>query len=139
MYCSLDDLLERIPEETLIQITDDDGAGAIDQGKVAAAIARAGNEIDAWCGGRYRTPFAPVPAIISEIAADLAVYYLYARRQEIIPEARTDRYRGNLAMLKEIAHGLITLPGSATAEEPTGTMAVAAPGRLFSAEDLERY
>lgn len=136
-YSQLADIQENIPEDILVQLTDDDATGSIDEAKVAAAIARADSEIDAWCGGRYSVPFDTVPAIIGELSADLATYYLYGRRQEIIPEARTDRYEANQALLKAISAGRVTLPGAASAKTGTTRIEVISNGRLFSRTTLK--
>lgn len=116
-YCSLTDILERIPERVVIQLTDDDRVGVVDQAKVDAAIAQADARIDAYCGSRYQVPFDSVPAIVAEISADLAVYYLYSRKAEKIPEARAERHRAQIDLLKDIAKGVVTL-GAAPAPEP---------------------
>ncbi|MDW7643448.1 MAG: DUF1320 domain-containing protein [Desulfuromonadales bacterium] len=136
-YSTLADILERIPAEILQQLTDDADTGSVDETKVAAAIDRADSEIDAWCGGRYSVPFATVPAIIVELSADLATYYLYMRRQEILPEARLGQYRANQNMLKAISSGQVQLPGAATAKTGTVRIEVTGNDRLFSRDKLK--
>jgi phage gp36-like protein len=136
-YSTLTDIAERIPAEILLQLTDDADTGSVDEAKAAAAIARADSEIDAWCGGRYSVPFDTVPAIIADLSADLATYYLYSRRQEIIPEARRDQYRANQALLKAISAGQVQLPGAATAKTGTTRIEVSGNGRLFSRDTLK--
>jgi phage gp36-like protein len=142
MYCDINDIRERIPEEILIQLTDDANLGAVDLANVNAAIGRADSEIDAWCGGRYQVPFVPVPPIIIELSADMATYHLYARRQELIPEARATQYKDNLVLLKEIAKGTGKLPGAAGAQTEAasdGGMQVQTPPRMFGADTLDQY
>jgi phage gp36-like protein len=136
-YSTLTDIQERIPAEILLQLTDDADTGSIDGTKVAAAIVRADAEIDAWCGGRYAVPFAAPPAIIAELSADLATYYLYSRRQEIIPEARSERYRANQALLKAISGGQVQLPGAATAQTGATRIEMSSNGRLFNRSGLK--
>ncbi|MGE4545836.1 MAG: gp436 family protein [Pedobacter sp.] len=142
MYCGINDILERIPNEILIQLTDDANLGAVDLANVNAAIDRADSEIDAWCGGRYRVPFAQALSIIAELSADMAAYHLYSRRQEIIPEARAMRYKDNVALLKEIAKGTVKLPGAAGAEttvETDGGMLTSTSPRLFGSDTLDQF
>lgn len=136
-YSTLTDIAERIPAEILLQLTDDADTGSVDEAKAAAAIARADSEIDAWCGGRYAVPFATVPAIIAELSADLATYYLYSRRQEIIPEARSERYRANQALLKAISAGQVQLPGAASAKTGATRIEVTSNDRLFNRGSLK--
>lgn len=135
-YSQLADIQERIPEDILLQLTDDDDTGSVDEAKVNAAITRADSEIDAWCSGRYAVPFATVPPIIAELSADLAAYYVYSRRQEIIPEARSERYRANQALLKAISAGQVQLPGAASAKTGSTRIEVTSNDRLFSRDRL---
>jgi len=135
-YSQLADIQERIPEDILLQLTDDDDTGNVDEAKVNASITRADSEIDAWCSGRYAVPFATVPPIIAELSADLATYYLYSRRQEIIPEARSERYRANQALLKAISSGQVQLPGAASAKTGSTRIEVTGNDRLFSRDRL---
>jgi phage gp36-like protein len=138
MYTTLAAILERIPEETVIQLTDDAGAGVVDQTKVDAAIARAGQEIDAWCGTRYRVPFDPAPAVVAGLAADLAIYYLYGRTVEEIPEARKDAHKNALRLLEKISIGQVSLgidPAPA-ATSASGAAVVSGNSRQFSRDKL---
>lgn len=136
-YSLLADIQERIPAEILLQLTDDADVGSVDESKVDGAIARADSEIDAWCGGRYSVPFATPPAIVAELSADLSTYYLYSRRQEIIPEARSERYRSNQALLKAISSGQVKLPGAASAATGTTRIEVTSNDRLFDRNSLK--
>lgn len=108
-YCTLDDILERVSEQTIIELTDDTGSGVVDQDKVSAAIARADKEIDAWCGRRYQVPFSSPPAIVGELSADLSLYFLYARVVSEIPEARKDAHKNVLRLLEKISGGQVSL------------------------------
>lgn len=119
-YSTLLHLKERINEATILQLTDDDNLGVIDDTKVAAAIARADAEIDTWCAQRYLVPLAIVPPIISGLSADLAIYYLYSRIVETIPEARAAAHKNALSLLKAISAGQVTL-SAATPPEPAAS------------------
>jgi len=111
-YCTQDDLLEQISEAELIQLTDDAGAGAVDETVVERAIADADAEIDAYAMTRYATPLSPVPAMIRKISVDIAVYHLFARRRGA-PEDRKERYKNAVKFLEGLAKGLISI-GAAT-------------------------
>lgn len=140
VYCSLDDLKARVTEQTLIQLTDDDGLGVINPLKIDRAIDRAGQEIDAWCGSRYAVPFAPAPAILVALAAELAIYYLHGRTQDEISESWRDTYRNAQALLKAIADGKVNL-GEAPAAQgvASGGPKATAPGRIMTRERLEGF
>lgn len=140
-YANLDSLLKQIPEKVLIQLTDDDRLGVIDETKVDEAIAAADAEIDAYCATRYAVPFASAPAVIRKICADMAVYHLYARKAEKLPETRSERYKASVALLKDIARGLVSLgvdpaPAASTQADQA---AYNAGDRVFTKDTLENF
>lgn len=113
-----------LPEEVLVQLTDDDNIGVVDSAMVAEAIDTAGAEIDGWCAAQYVVPFVQVPALIKKCAIDVAIYNLYSRRVETIPETRATRYKEAMRLLKDIATGAVPLDTAlvATTERPTDAM-----------------
>ena len=115
-YCEQADLLDRIHEDELIQLTDDDDAGAVDADVVAEAIADADAEIDGYCGKRYTVPFTTVPALVKKYSRDIAIYNLYQRRLGA-PEQRRRDYDNAIAFLKNVAKGLASLGE----DDPDGT------------------
>ncbi len=127
-YSTLDEIVKLLPEATLIELTDDTGAGTVDGAVVAEAIAQADAEIDSYCGGRYGVPLSPVPEIAKKLSADIALYHLYSRRVAQMPEARKDRYKDAVRLLEGIAKGAVTLgadtpassgqPGTAETNRP---------------------
>ena len=134
MYSALADILERISEKVVIQLTDDDRLGVVDQVKVDAAITRADREIDAWCGSRYTVPFAEPPAVIREISADLAVYHLYARKVDKIPETRVEGQKNALRLLEKISEGKVSL---GVAQLPPAAPAAVSGGASFTGPDRQ--
>jgi len=84
---------------------------------IAAMIARADAEIDAYCGGRYSVPFVDPPLVIRGLSEDIAVYHLFGRRQGKMDEIRAEKYKAAIAMLKGISNGTVSL-GVAAAETP---------------------
>ncbi len=140
-YCTLDDLVKLLPEDILVQLTDDDGLGVVDQVRVSESIETAGAEIDGWCkAGGYVVPFDPVPAQIKKCAIDIAIYNLYSRRVETFPETREKRYKMAVDLLKAIAARKGPELGSTMVEAPRaeGLLTVSAPDRLFPHELLEK-
>lgn len=136
-YSSLADLVERLPEQALIQLTDDTGVGLVDSAKTAAAIARADQEIDTWCGARYQVPFATPPAILVALSAELAIYYLHGRTQAEIPESWRDAHKNALALLRAISEGKVSLGEAPAAQAPaTGGPRASAPGRVIDRDRL---
>ncbi len=109
-YCTLDDLKDQIPEANIIQLTDDEGLGVVNQSRVDKAISVADSVIDGYLRGRYSLPLSTVPELIKTIAIDIAVYKLYERRLELeMPEAMSNRYKNAIKLLDQIQKGLIKL------------------------------
>ena len=143
-YCTLTDLQAVIPQEDLIQLTDDLGAGVIDQVVVDALAADAAELIDGYLRGRYALPLEPVPGIVRQIAVDLTTYRLYCRRMPTVPEGIAARQANAQKLLDSIQSGKLTLGASAPLSDQvvaasSGGAVVAAPERLFSRETLSAY
>jgi len=110
-------------------------AGAVSESRVESAIASADAEIDGLIGGRYTLPLDPVPAILRDLSVDIAVYNLYSRRMQNVPDNRLLRYQQRVAFLKLVATGTATLgpadpsadPGAAQAPQ----MSEDNPERIF--------
>jgi len=117
-YCTKTDIEKMIPATDVTALTDDEGTGAQVAARVSEAIAQADSEIDGYCGVRYSVPFSPVPAVIKKFSVDIAVYNLYSRRQEEIPETRSERYKNAIKFLEMLAKGTISL---GIEPEPTAT------------------
>jgi len=98
-----------IPEESIIELTDDEDLGGVNQARVDEAIAQADAEIDSYCGGRYSVPFTTVPDIVKKISVDIAIYNLYSRKVEEIPDTREQRYKNAIRQLEGIAKGIISI------------------------------
>lgn len=137
-YCTSDDIKKAIPEATIIQLTDDANTGAIVQDKVDEAIATADGEIDGYCATRFTVPFNPVPGIISKFSIDIAIYNLYSRITETVPETRSDRYKNAIRVLEKIAEGKIKLGDSGdTPPSRPGAAMVTGNSRLFTRDTLK--
>jgi phage gp36-like protein len=103
----------------MIGLTDDEGAGIIDDARVTAAIAKADGIIDSYCGQVEAVPFGTggtaVPAVVKQHSITLAIYFLFARRSAV-PEVRAQNYKDAIAHLKDIASGKAALPPVTAAE-----------------------
>jgi len=60
-YCTLEDLKEKVSEDVLIELTDDEDTGVIDTSRTDRAMADAESEIDSYCAARYQ----PYPLTIT--------------------------------------------------------------------------
>ncbi|MDX9785450.1 MAG: DUF1320 domain-containing protein [Desulfobacterales bacterium] len=109
-YCTIADITWRVPENVLIQLTDTENGVEPNEAVVAAAIADADEEIDAYLSMHYRLPFATVPAMVLRLSADLAVCRLYARCNHIdLPSQWDARCKAARRMLEKMAEGKLRL------------------------------
>ncbi len=108
-YCTLTDIKKLLPEEILIQLTDDEDIEQVNQTRIDEAIDQADSEIDSYCGGKYSVPFSTTPDIVKKISVDISIYNLYSRRVEEIPETRATRYKNAIRQLEGIAKGMISI------------------------------
>lgn len=144
-YCVQADITHMLPEAVLIRLTDDAGAGAIDAARLAESIDTAADEIDAYIGGRYALPVSgAVPPILVKLNADIAIYNLYSRVKESIPELRQKRYDAAVKLLEKIAEGKISIgiqppPDAPAAGGYEGGMAVSARTQIFDATTMDKY
>ncbi len=118
-YCDQDDILEQISESELIDLTDDIGAGSVNDAVLARAIADADAEIDSYCGARYTVPFSPTPLMIRRMSVDIAVWRLFTRRGVEAP-GRKEQYDNAIRFLKDVAKGLVTIGADAPAPDDDG-------------------
>ena len=142
-YCAIEDIKKLLPEADLVQLTDDEGAGSVHQGRVEEAIAQADADIDSYLGAKYNVPLSPAPAVVRKLSVDIAVYNLYSRRLEKVPETRSERYKNAVRMLEGIAKGTIAI-GAATVPTAAGDAGgpeatKPAKDRIFTRTTLEGY
>lgn len=137
-YCTLDDILKMIPQSVVIQLTDDEGAGAVNTVRVDEAIDGAAAEVDGYCATRYSVPLNPVPAVIGKLSADLAIYNLYARVVETIPDTRKKQRDDAIRLLERIADGRVQLgsTGLEPVSAPQGKPTIVSSDRLFNRESM---
>lgn len=141
-YSNLSDITATTPEQTVINLTDDSGVGVVDQDKVSAAIADADAEIDSYCAARYTVAFDPVPAVIRKCSVDIAVYNIYSRYAEKVPETREARYKNAIKLLENIAKGVVTLgevPAPPTNPQGSNRPELCSNERIFSRETMRDY
>lgn len=134
------DILEQLDETVLIQLTDDDGAGEVDDDKVTRAISDADATIDAYCQGRYEVPLDPVPDKIRQISVDIAIYNLFSRRDDTAPERRIERHKEAIRFLERMADGKITLGSATPAQVNTShSVNISANDRIFDRDKMSGY
>ncbi len=118
-YSAQADILEQLPAATLIELTDDAGAGAVDADAVTRAIADADATIDAYAQARYSVPLSATPDKIRQVSVDLAIYNLFSRLDSV-PEVRADRKKDAVRFLERLSDGKIDLGLETVAEANSG-------------------
>ena len=121
MYANKDDLVQRYGEKEIIQLTDRDRAGVIDDVVLDRAILDASARIDGYLAAYL--PLTTVPAALIRVCCDIAHYYLYdfapAR-----PEAVRDKFEEAIKYLTAVGKGQISLssdnPGAAVKDKQLG-------------------
>lgn len=137
-YAVYADLPSRMPEQTLIALTDEQGIGVGNEAVADAALADAAAEIDAMIGARYAVPVSPVPDLLKKVCLDLAVEGLYARRHDVeTPEAVVRAAKASRALLLAISRRDASLPNLEESAPATSSGAeTSASTRLFSRDSL---
>lgn len=119
-YCTLANITDVITEEIVIQLTDDDSAGTVDQDHVDRAIERADELIDSYLRGRYQVPFTIVPGLVNHLSADLSIYYLYDRRLNVeVPASVENRYKKAIEILERLQNGDLVLDSADAGSKPS--------------------
>jgi len=134
------DLLNRISEDQLIQLSDDAGAGSTDSAVITRAITEADAEINGYVATKHSVPLASPTDLIKKLSTDITIHNLFGRRQRE-PEDVRQRYDDAVKVLKSIAKGIVTLgvdpapPESsrATRGETFG------PARIFDRDKLGSF
>lgn len=121
-YCNLDNIKQVISEAELIQMTDDNNTGVINENIVNSAISYAETTINGYISSRYSLPLAETPELIKTFAIDLSIYRLHSRRFMLdMPESLEVRYKNVIRELEKIQKGTISL----NIKEPDNTEIVA--------------
>ena len=116
-YSTIADIELALPEDKLIDLTDDEGINAVDDTKITQAITGADGEIDGYLAERHTTPLSTVPTLIKGWSIDIAIYKLYQRRMEEIPDTRDKAYSRAIKKLERISEGKMKLPIDVPADD----------------------
>lgn len=135
-YATLQDLITRVGERRLIQLTDRfvPPAEVIDESVTAEALQHADDLIDGYVRTVASLPFAQIPPILNGLACDIAYFRLFLEPTE---EARK-RYDDAIRTLRDISQGRIKLPVEGGAEAPSRPAVIleASSDRLFSRRSM---
>jgi len=141
MYLEYDtDLKHAIPEEDLIDLTDDEKLRQVGMTAVNDGIRDACAEFDSYAGVRYAVPVSPVTDEIKRIVKDLWKCYMYERRPGNVPEDIKLLRERTTSTLRDISKGLKTLGvDPAPAATTQGSPEVRTGERAFTRGKLEGF
>ncbi len=117
-----------------------DTAAGLPDAELTDAITEASNEVDLRLARRYAVPFVPPPAIIAQLARDIAAYgaTLVHRRGNPIEADHPVRLRHDKAerLLDRLAKGEIEIEGASGGDDVQATVVNVGEMTLFAAEDF---
>jgi phage gp36-like protein len=143
-YCTKADIIKLLPEATLVRLTDDEGAGAVNDERVQEAIESAAEEMDTYLGARYALPLVSAVPILGKLNVDMAIFNLYSRVKETIPETRQKRYDNAVRFLEKVAEGKMSLgiqpsPDAPAASNVEGSTQVDVRTKIFDETTMDKY
>lgn len=136
VYATLADMQATFQASDLVQLSDWDGTGELDQARIERAIAKAGTAIDGYVAAKYGDRSnLPIPALLREIACDMAFYYLHRAG---VPEEVKDRFKSAEAKLRDIGAGKIKIDEGVIDAVPARPGAIHLAGRKrFTRDELD--
>ena len=141
-YSTTQELLKRVTEKTLVQLTDTNETGIVDEEIVAGAIADSDSMINSMISPVYKVPLATVPPVIRDCSATMSVYRLHLYRS-VDPGVWKDEYVRALGFLQSVAEGKAKLEGAVTeppaADDLSGSVDFESKDRKFSRDELKGW
>lgn len=137
LYCSKQGLIDRFGEDELIQLTDRDSLGVINDDVLNRAIEDASTEMDAYLS-RFNFTADTLPKSLKPLACDIARYRLY---DEAPSEHITNRYNNAIKFLKSVNKGEITI-GTNTQDSEVATTDLAqmqSAGTVFNRDNSSSF
>ena len=130
-------MLARYSETELVQLTDDAGAGVVDEDRVNRALAGAASIADGYIASKYQLPIDPVPDFIVDAVCAIARFRLY---RETPPEGVKDAHNMAIKSLKDVASGSLKID-SGTEEQVIrpGAVLIEGADRIFSRDKLKGF
>lgn len=145
-YSTIATLKTLQPEKILLQLADDDGDGAFVESPTAntaalnatAAIEAADTIIDSYLSGRYEVPLeAPIPPVVSQMSANIALCNLYGRKRELdLPEGIEHRRKQYMKILEDIKAEKADIPELSKRAPAAFTVNKTDDDRIFSDDVL---
>jgi len=115
-YATKADIQKRVTNAQLVQLTDFDQGGEVDDEKITEALAKATGIIDSYAAGRYTLPLV-VSDQVKDLCVVLAVYKLYEGRGQ--QDVKKSEYDEAMRFLRDVsaAKAQLDQPGKKQASE----------------------
>lgn len=136
MYASVADLVARFGEVEIIELTDLERTGEMDNAVAERALEDATAEIDGYLASRYRLPVAGAAPLLSLLCTDIARFRL---QTGVSTEQARQRYEDAVRKLERIADGRINLPQETPPPAAGAPQTVKTQGRTFNDDTLRGY
>jgi len=133
-YCTKQDLIDRFSEQELVELTDRNRVGLVDDAVLDIRIGDADGIIDSFLGGRFTLPLAEVPRSLMRIACDITWFFL--NKDHATDQVR-QAYVDALQFLREAERGERHLGVSASGGEAkvSDSASMTSGGRTFDRSD----
>lgn len=120
MYGSVQKMIDRFGEGLMIDLTDrsEQPLNAVASAAITTALSDASSIVDGYLAGRYSLPLSNVPPLVVTLAEDIALYRLYTFDR---PEKVATDHKDAMAVLRDIAKGVIRLPADVSGPAPVST------------------
>jgi phage gp36-like protein len=143
MYSIASDLEKLLEPDAIRQLADDGPGAAEPEVVIAEAIEQADREIDTYLNMVMEVPVDPVPPLVANLSAKIAVYNLHRRRSHLEVGEWGEEYKRCLKLLERIADGKLTIGPKAEGEtaqpENPGRGVVQTRPREFPDDRLEKF
>ena len=139
-YCTRQDLVDRIGEALLREVSDIEDAGVVNEGRVARACEAATAEVNGALQPRYPAPFATPPALVRSLAVDIAIYQLFVARGHDAATADgvwAKAYANAQKTLDKMRRGEFST-GESQPPKDAGSI-LAAPDRVFDRDKMQGF
>lgn len=101
---------KRIPQQTLVEYSDDEGTGTVNEDNLNDCINDACEEFYAIISGNFTVPLAEDYPLAKQVIRDIATYNLYLRRHDYeVPEEVSKRYDRAIRRAEKIAEGTLVM------------------------------
>ena len=119
-YITIDDIRRRVDPAKLVQLTDDNKTGNVDEDMVQEFIVDAEGTVESYLRTRYTLPVPATPKVKS-LCLDVVVFKLFERRPTSgdIFDARKRAYDQAISFLKDVQAGKAALDVAAAEETKT--------------------